>query len=294
MALADRDWVKNIIDNNPWLNNFGTDFINTLIDNVVINGIVDTQELLDEVRSSPAYQARFGGLTQRQTKGLAPMSEAEYIEYETTIFGLLNSYGVSDVFASGGIGSEDFMNKVADLVGGDVSATEFAARLDRGYASVVDNIDQVATQFRSFYGVEIQESDLLAYFLDPSVCIQLIEDQVATAQIGASAQKFGLNITKTQAERLEDFGVTEKLAREGFTEAAREKESLTKLANIHRINPLSDEELTDYIFHEDSNIAAQRKQIFDTALSEFQAGGASRLTREGGIAGLGKSKRGGY
>ena len=112
MALADRDWVKNIIDNNPWLNNFGTDFINTLIDNVVINGIVDTQELLDEVRSSPAYQARFGGLTQRQTKGLAPMSEAEYIEYETTIFGLLNSYGVSDVFASGGIGSEDFMNKV--------------------------------------------------------------------------------------------------------------------------------------------------------------------------------------
>ncbi len=294
MALADTDWIKNIIDNNPWMENFGTDFINTLLDNVVVNGITDTQELLDEVRQSPAYQERFGGLLQRQTKQLKPMSEAEYIEYETTIFSLLNSYGVTDVFASGGIGESDFQGKIAELVGGDVSATEFAARLDRGYASVVDNIDEVATQFRSFYGTEIGESDLLAYFLDPDLGIQLIEDQVASAQIGASASKFGLNITKTQAERLEGYGVTQKLAREGFTEAAMEKESLTKLANIHKLNPLSDEELTDYMFHDDGNVAAQRKQIFDTALSEFQSGSSSRLTQKGGLSGLGDTKRGGY
>ena len=294
MALADTDWIKNIIDNNSWLQNFDTDFINTLIDNVIIQGITDPIELLDEVRSSTAYQDRFGGLVQRQTKGLAPMSEAEYIEYETVIFSLLNSYGISDVFAADGIGSSDFMNKISDLVGGDVTAQEFSARLDRGYASVVDNIDEVATQFNDFYGVQIQESDLLAYFLDPSLGIQAIEDQVATAQIGASAQKYGLNISKTQSERLEGYGVTQKLAREGFAEVAREKGSLTKLANIHNIEPLSDKELADYVFHQDSDIAAHRKQIFDTALSEFQAGGSSRLTREGGIAGLGKRERGGY
>ena len=62
MALADTDWVKSIIDNNPWLQNFNTDFINTLIDNVIMEGITDTQELLDIVRQSPAYQDRFPGL----------------------------------------------------------------------------------------------------------------------------------------------------------------------------------------------------------------------------------------
>tara|TARA_R100001594_G_scaffold21841_1_gene42241 strand:- start:5619 stop:6503 length:885 start_codon:yes stop_codon:yes gene_type:complete len=294
MALADTDWVKSIIDNNPWLQNFNTDFINTLIDNVIMEGITDTQELLDIVRQSPAYQDRFPGLVKRETKGLSPMSEAEYVEYETVIFGLLNSYGVADVFASGGIGGSEFRNKIGDLVEGDVSANQFASRLDKGYAAVVDNIDEVAATFSNFYNADIGESDLLAYFLDPEVGIELIENQVATAQIGASAQKFGLNIMKTQAEGLEEFGITEKLAREGFAEVSREKESLTKLANIHRIQPLSDENLADYIFHEDSNIAAQRKQIFDTALSEFQAGGSSRLTREGGIAGLGKRERGGY
>lgn len=294
MALADTDWIKTIIDNNPWLQNFGTDFVNKLIDDVVVQGMTNPVELLDEVRSSSAYESRFGGLVQRRSKGLSPMSEAEYIEYETTIFSLLSSYGVSDVFASGGIGGSDFQAKVSELVAGDVSPQEFSARLDRGYASVVDNIDEVANQFRSFYGAEIGESDLLAYFLDPSIGIQLIEDQVATAQIGASAQKFGLNINKTQAQRLEDYGVNEKLAREGFSEAAREKESLTKLANIHKLTPLSDEQIADYVFHEDTNIAAQRKQIFDTALSEFQSGSTSRLTRKGGIAGLGDTQRGGY
>tara|TARA_R100000278_G_scaffold121499_2_gene105617 strand:+ start:1038 stop:1922 length:885 start_codon:yes stop_codon:yes gene_type:complete len=294
MALIDTDWIKQIIDRNPWLQNFGSDFINSLINDIVLEGITEPTEILDIVRTTPAYQARFPGLIERQTKGLAPMSEAEYIQYETTIYGLLNSYGVADIFADGGISGESFKNKIKDLVAGDVNAPEFSRRLDKGYAAVVDNIDEVSSQFRQFYGTELQESDLLAYFLDPSIGIQIIEDQVATAQIGASAQKFGLNITQTFAEKLEDFGVTEQLARQGFAEAARERESLTKLANIHRINPLSDEQISDYIFHEDSNVAAQRKQIFDTALSEFQAGGASRLNQKGGIAGLGRTQRGGY
>ena len=294
MALTDKDWVNKLITNNPWLSNFGTEFVNNLVDLVVLQGITDPSQLLNEVRQTPAYQERFPGLVARRDTSLAPMSEAEYIQYESTVFGLLNSYGIADVFATGGMSGDDFKSKISDLVAGDVTAQEFSRRLDKGYASVVDNIEQVEQTFRTFYGTEIGESTLLAYFLDPAKGIELIEDQVATAQVGAAASKFGLNITQTQAGTLEKYGVTERLAREGFAEAAREKESLTKLANIHKLNPLSDEELADYVFHEDTNIAAQRKQIFDTALSEFQSGSTSRLTRKGGLSGLGDTKRGGY
>ena len=88
--------------------------------------------------------------------------------------------------------------------------------------------------------------------------------------------------------------MTEELAKDGFSEVAREKESLTKLARIHSISPLSDEQIQDYVFHEDTNVAGQRKKIFDTALSEFQAGTTGRFSRTGGLSGLGETRRGGY
>jgi len=295
MALTDTDWVNRLISNNPWLDkNFSTDFISSLVDLVILQGITDPVQLLNEVRSTPAYEERFPGLKERRDAGFPPMSESEYIQYESVVFSLLRSYNISDVFGTGGISGSEFKSKISELISGDVTAQEFSARLDKGYASVVDNIDEVEETFRSFYGTEIGESTLLAYFLDPAKGIELIEDQVATSQVGAVASRFGLNINQIQSGRLQEGGITQKLAREGFAEVAREKGSLTKLAKIHNIEPLSDKDLSDYVFHEDPEVAAQRKQIFDTALSEFQAGGTTRFTQEGGLASLGKKKRGGY
>ena len=148
--------------------------------------------------------------------------------------------------------------------------------------------------FETFYGVSPTEGDLLTYFLDPTKGVEVLENQIATAQIGGAAMKYGLNITRSRADFLKQYGVTEELAKKGFSEISREKQSLTKLARIHSINPLSDEQLQDYVFHEDTNVAGQRKQIFDTALSEFQAGTTGRFSRTGGLSGLGDTRRGGY
>ena len=294
MAITDTDFIQRTIQNNPWLQYFSTDFINNVVDLVVFQGVSDPGVLIDEIRQTDDYKQRFAGLVQRQAAGLPPMKESEYLEYERSVFAILNSYGITDVFASGGITGSEFRDNVATLVAGNVDVVDFARRIDRGYAQVRESYDQVKTTFENFYGVSPTESDLLTYFLDPSKGVEVLENQIATAQIGGAAMKYGLNITRSRADFLRQYGVTEELAKDGFSEVAREKESLTKLARIHSISPLSDEQIQDYVFHEDTNVAGQRKKIFDTALSEFQAGTTGRFSRTGGLSGLGETRRGGY
>jgi len=294
MAITDTEFIQATIRNNPWLQYFSSDFLNNMIDLIVFQGVTDPNVLIDEIRQTDDYKQRFAGLVQRQQKGLPPMKESEYLEYERTIFGILNSYGITDIFAEGGITSQNFRDKVATLVAGNVDAIDFSRRIDKGYAQVKESYDQVKNAFEEFYGVTPTESDLLTYFLDPSKGVEVLENQIATAQIGGAAMKYGLNITRSRAEFLKQYGVTEQLATQGFSEVAKEKESLTKLARIHSISPLSEEQIQDYVFHEDTQVAGQRKRIFDTALSEFQAGTTGRFSRTGGLSGLGETRRGGY
>jgi len=236
------------------------------------------------IRATEIYKERFPGMAARQTQGLSAISEAEYLDLEESYRTLLRDYGLSGYFASDAQGLQDF---ASGLIGEDISASEFSRRLDAGYAQVVDNGVMVGQIFQQYYGISPTTEQLLLYALDPDRGIKDIENAVQVSLIGSEALRYGLNLSRTRAEMLREAGVSRELARSGFADVARETPQLQALAKIQGINPLSQSDLEDLVFHEDPEIAKQRFQIFETALTEFAGGQVARaVTPQGGLTEL--------
>ena len=163
---------------------------------------------------------------------------------------------------------------------------ELSVRLDKGYATMVDSALGVKETFREFYGIEIDDATLLTYFLDRDLGLLEMERVIGASKVGGAAMKYGLNITRTRAELLSGEGITEEMARRGFADVAREAPQLETLARMHSFNPLSQEDLESFVFHEDPGVMRRRRRIFDTALASFAGSGASSVTAQGALSEL--------
>lgn len=274
--------IAEILSTFPWIAELGQSVIQ-----VIINGILnaDPNEVITQnIRNTDTYKARFAGLIQRQADDLPAISERAYLEVERGLreqlrqFNLVGTLGLTDETA--------FRDFAAGLIGADVSVSEFNRRLDQGRALMNDSSEFVQSAFEEFYGTRVSDDILLTYFLDPDIGLELIEDQLATSQIGGAAFRFGLNISKTRAEILRTEGVSADLARQGFASIAQEEPVLSRLAQIHSFTPLSQQELEEFFFHQDPEVSSRRGRTFATALASFQEGGARNLTREGGLGEL--------
>jgi len=276
------DAVAEVYSAFPWLASLGDEVYNTLVQGVLDND--PSAVVIQSVRDTQTYKTRFSGLAKRQAAGLPALSEAEYLQIETGYLNQLRNYNIQGTL--GLTDPEALQQFAADMIGADVSVQEFNFRLDRGVALMRDSADFVQQAFTEFYGAPISDDALLVYFLDPQRGTDIIEDQIAAAQVGGEAFKHGLNVTRTRAEILRKEGVTADLARQGYADIAREQPVLDRLAKIHQLNPLSQVELEEFFFHENADIASRRNKTFTTALAAFQEGGARNVTREGGLGEL--------
>lgn len=264
----------------PWLNNLPGIF--DLILDMTLDG-APAESIVAAIRQTDIYLERFPGLRERESRGFGAINEAEYIALEDGYRSLLRSFGVLQFF---GQTPADFRAFAAEQIGADVSAAEISRRLDRGFAQVADSAPEVKEAFQQFFGFEPTDQQLLLNALDPDRGLREIENQIATVFVGSQALKYGLNITRTRADFLRQSGVTFDIAREGFADIARELPQLRQLAQIQRITPFSQEDLEQFIFHEDPKVIKKRARIFSTALAEFREGSAPSTTRSGGLTQL--------
>ena len=275
------DITDQIYAENPWLLQLGGD-IYDIIQQLVLED-TPPASVVQQIRQTDVYKVRFAGMALRQQKGLAAISESEYLQIEDAYQGALRQYGVLSYYSSS---EEEWRNFSASLIGDDVSPTEMSRRLDSGYAAVADASPLVKDAFQSFYGVQPTDDALLMYFLDPERGLSEIEQQIAAATIGAAANQYGLNISRTRAELLASEGITQPLATKGYADIARELPQLQSLARIHSIKPLDQTELEQFVFHEDPEVLKKRQQIFQQALNDFRGISPARLTQRGGIESL--------
>lgn len=271
----------------PWLAQLGDEIYQTLV-NGILNGD-PSAVIIQQVRDTNSYKTRFAGLEGRAQAGLPAITEAEYLELEVGYKNQLRNYNILGTL--GLLDQTEFQNFAANLIAGDVSVQEFNFRLDRGVALMRDSSEFIQSAFQEWYGAPVSEDALLVYFLDQERGVDIIEDQLATATIGGEAFKHGLNITRTRAEILRREGVTADMARQGFADVAAEQPVLSRLAQIHNTTPLSQQDLEDFFFHEDAEVAEKRYRTFTTALSAFQEGGARNVNQEGGLGELVDRKR---
>lgn len=193
-----------------------------LYERVVADQDLSDTRLINEVRKTPEYAARFPGMKMRQDQGRVAISEREYLADERAYKQLMQRAGLPTGFY-------DDPSDFAKFIGGDVSPDELGRRIQQGYQAIAQADPSVRDAMRRFYGVT--DGELAAYMLDPGRAESIIMQQAATAQLGAAAARmgFGESADRLAAERMQRLGVTEQEAEQAFGFLSGAQELLSPL-----------------------------------------------------------------
>jgi hypothetical protein len=173
----------------------------TTIDGWIQQGLADsgTEPVLMKFRDTDIYKRRFAGMAQLITRGQA-ISEAEYIQLETSYRNVMSNYGIDPTYY-------DNYDDYARLIGAGLSPREVEERVVAAKQSMNP---LVAAELREYF--DVTEGDLTAYMLGltDGKGLQLasarnqqeIRQGARLAQIGAAAERAGFNMDKAASERL--------------------------------------------------------------------------------------------
>jgi len=181
-----------------------------------------------ELRKTTSYINRFRGNEIRRAAGLNVINEATYLQLEDSYNETLRAFGLQGYF---GADRKVSQSKMADIIGNDISATEFKERIDTVVTRVNNADANIKTTLKSFYG--IQDDDLVKYFLNPKENLPKLQEKVLSAEIGNEALKQNLLTDVTSATALAKLGITQEQAREGYQGIANVLPTGTKLGQIY-------------------------------------------------------------
>ena len=238
------------------------------------DGISDAEFTL-RLRETDAYKKRFAANAQRIAKGLAALSEADYVDMEDRYQNVMRQYGLPEsYYQRGDLGRQEGFEK---LLAADVRDDELADRLNVAYNRVINAAPQIKESLKQFYP-DITNGDILAYTLDPEKAILDIKRKVTAAEIGAGAAIAGLGTTRARAEELGAFGVTAQQAREGFQNVATVLPRASQLGDIYAKQgegPFTQTTAEQEVFGTTGAVEAQRKRRKLAELETAQFSGTS-------------------
>lgn len=175
--------------------------------NLVVSGL-DSAAVLLELRKTPTYKQRFAANDERRAKGLAVLSEAEYVATETQYRNVLRMYGLPGGFY-------DSNDDLKNFLSNDLSPQELAERADIAQKLWLSKDEATRNVAKQFYG--FTDGTGIAALLDPERAMPIVQRQYQAAQIGAIAQQNQLSVERARAEQLADLGITQAAAVEGFS-----------------------------------------------------------------------------
>lgn len=236
---------------------------------------VSPSEFAVRLRQTEPYKKRFAANAARINKGLRALSEAEYITLEDSYQNIMRNYGLpATYYTKGDMGRQEGFEK---FIAGDVSPAELEERVLTAQNRVINAPPQVKDALKQFYP-DINNSDILAYTLDPEKGLADIKRKVTAAEIGGAAMGAGLATDVGRAEELARFGVTAERAREGYQTAVPIIERGRQLSGFYNESPYTqataEEELFGLTYAPEAT--AKRKRL--TALEQASFAGQSGMT----------------
>lgn len=181
------------------------------------------------------YKTRFAGNEARLKAGLSALSPSNYIQAEETYNDILKRYNLSDVATR-----ETF----ASLIGGQVSADEFADRIVNVYDRVRNADPALRAELDRVEGLggDVTDADFVKALLTGDKGAAQLKRKIATAEIAAEARirseqlkerGYKPGLTVDTAEDLQRLGVTREQARAGFEQIALTQPRLTQLSEMY-------------------------------------------------------------
>ena len=188
-----------------------------------------------KLKTEQVYKDRFKGNELRRSKGLNVLSEDKYLELENDYSETLRSYGLSDYFGvvTDATSRLARQQKMADVIGNDISAVEFKDRIKTVVTRVNMADANVKNELKAFYN--ITDTDLVKYFLNPAEGIDTLKEKVTTAEISAASITQGLgNTSLGTAQELARLGIDRAEALAGYSKIAEYLPTAEKLSSIYK------------------------------------------------------------
>ena len=178
-----------------------TTSLTSLIEGWIQQGLADagTEPVLMKFRDTDIYKRRFAGMAELIKRGQA-ISEAEYIQLESSYRNVMQNYGLDTKFY-------DRPDDYARLIGAGLSVREVEERVVAAKQSLNP---LVAQELEQYYGVSqgtqmaylLGLTDAAGVALDSARTQEQIRTGARAAQIGAAAERAGFNMDRAYAERL--------------------------------------------------------------------------------------------
>jgi hypothetical protein len=166
---------------------------------------------------------------------------------------------------------------MANIIGNDIAATEFKDRINTVVTRVNNADPLIKSTLKYFYN--INDTDLIGYFLNPKENMPKLQEKVTAAEIGSAAIGQGLISNVTSAEALAKLGITRGKAVEGYGIIAETLPIGEKLSKIYGEEGITYTQATaeEEVFKGMASAERKRKQL---AAREFAAfGGGSGVGR---------------
>ena len=236
----------------------------------------DPQVAIAEVRRSPAYEIAFPG--NKRPDGTVKFDEVTYTGLKESYIGTLQEYGIPRNT------SVDLLtDRFTGLIEGEVSAREFAQRVDAVYQGIQENIPEVTTFYRENFGLELTPEAIFVGALDPTVGEEIVAGRITTAQIGGEAARAGFEISGDFAQRLQRAGISQAQARQLFTTAQAELPRLQELqarGGVEQPEQFTLEQFTEAAVFQSPEELEEIRQLEAEEQSRFTPiGGAARRGR---------------
>lgn len=222
------------------------------------------------IRTTPEYKQRFPAMEALSKKQRA-ISEAAYIEFERNAAQLERAYGLP----AGMLGKDT----VTNLLTNEVSARELEERVNLAAAGAFQAPPELRQTFSQYYGID--SGGLTAYFLDPNKALPLLTKQYAAAQIGTEAEMQDFAIGVGLAEQLQEFGVSQEQARQGFAETSRRRGFTQGRGDV-----VSQEQLIQGTLMGQQEAVQAIERVQRGRTGQFEQGGGFATTQQG-VSGLG-------
>lgn len=243
---------------------------------------------LETIRLAPEYRgmydSAFPGL--RREDGSLRMEEGSYYAEIQDMRSYVQSVGIDPTV---------FENRYGQLVGGDVSASEFGQRVNALHAAVILNAPEVSTWYSENYKLDMSPAAILGSLMDPELGDSLINQRITSAQIGGAAAQRGFNVDLAFAEL---YGASDRLDTQGeaenfFGEAASLIPVLSVLASRHA-DPDDEFDLQDFAsasIFDDPDERRRINRLIAQERSMFTSGARTGYTasQDGSVVGLRQS-----
>ena len=181
----------------------------------------DTISIL--LQQTDEYKTRFAGNEARKKAGLPVLSPAEYLSTEASYRQIMESAGLPSGFY-------DQPSDFTTWIGKNVSPTEIQSRVD--LASQATTLSNPSYR-QALNQMGISDSQLTAYFLDPTRALPTLQKSAATAAIGAEALQQGLTFDVSYAQQLATSGISQSTAQQGYSQISDTLGKYETLAQIY-------------------------------------------------------------